>query len=244
LNKVRAFTMRPRVRSIIGQAEPALVLDDVLARRKVLLVSLASGLLGEEAAALLGALVFAELWNATTARADLPAEQRTPAMAHLDEWQHFLHLPTPMPSVLAEARGLGLGLTLAHQHLGQLPEGVRDAVLANARSRVIFQVPAQDARLLAREFGNAPSSSELQTLDAFEVVAQVFAAGRTQPPVTLRTAAPSPGRGRADELRRRSSERYGVPLAEVEAAIRKRHQAPNADAPVGRRRRADGGGQP
>ena len=99
LNKVRAFTMRPRVRSIIGQSNPTLNLRDVLANRKVLLVSLATGLLGEEAAALLGALVVAELWHATMARAGHHQSARQPVMAYLDEWQHFVHLPIPMSSV-------------------------------------------------------------------------------------------------------------------------------------------------
>src|SRR5262249_17191452 len=72
LNKVRALVMRPRVRGIIGQGQPRMSMHDVLAQRKVLLVSLASGLLGSEASALLGAWVFAELWHATTARAGLP----------------------------------------------------------------------------------------------------------------------------------------------------------------------------
>lgn len=237
LNKVRAFTMRSRVRAIIGQADPALNLDDVLAKRQVLLVSLASGLLGEEAAALLGALVFAELWHATTARVGIPERARRPVMAHLDEWQHFLHLPTPMPAMLAEARGLRLGLTLAHQHLGQLPNDVRDAVLANARSRVVFQLPSGDARLLAHELGAGLTPEDLQTLGAFEVVAKLFAAGRSQPPVTLSTYPASPPSSDADQLRGRSRERYGVAPREVEVAIRRRQQAPGADAPIGRRRR-------
>ena len=153
LNKVRAFTMRPTVRSIIGQSQPTLDLGEVLAEGKVLLCSLASGLLGEEAASLLGALIVAELWHATTARAGLPEASRKPVMAYLDEFQHFVHLPTPMPSMLAEARGLGLGLALAHQHLDQLGEEARHAVLANTRSRVVFQLPAGDARVMAREMG-------------------------------------------------------------------------------------------
>ena len=73
----------------------------------MLLCSLASGLLGDEAASLLGALIVAELWHATTARAGIEHSQRRPVMAYLDEFQHFVHLPTPMPSMLAEARGLG-----------------------------------------------------------------------------------------------------------------------------------------
>lgn len=239
LNKVRAFSMRPRVRRIIGQANPPLDLRDVLGRGKILIVSLASGLLGDEAAALLGALVIAELWHATTARANLTQAERQPVMAYLDEWQHFLHLPTPMASVLAEARGLGLGLTLAHQHLGQLPEAARDAVLSNARSRVTFQLPASDARLLAREMGGLLTADDLQGLGSFEVVAQLFAAGSTQPPATARTRPMPATCSDADEIRATSSAAYGVDRAEVEGAIRSRQTNSRPDDLVGRKRHGE-----
>lgn len=158
-------------------------------------------------------------------------------MAHLDEFQHFLHLPTPMPTVLAEARGLGLGLNLLHQNLGQLPTEVRDAVLANARSRVVFQLSAQDAHVLARELGGGLTPEDLQGLGAYEIVVQLFAAGRTQPPVTARSLPPAPAYSDADAIRRRSRARYGVERSQVEAAMRSRHQSPKSDAPIGRRRR-------
>lgn len=222
LNKVRAFTMRPTVRSIIGQSRPMLDLGEVLASGKVLLCSLASGLLGEEAASLLGALIVAELWHATTARAGLPEARRRPVMAYLDEFQHFVHLPTPMPSMLAEARGLGLGLTLAHQHLDQLGDEARHAVLANARSRVVFQLPAGDAAVMARQMGSILTADDLQGLGAFEVVCQLFAAGTTQPPATGKTRPLPPVSANAEAIRDASRERFGVDREAVEKAIRER----------------------
>jgi hypothetical protein len=239
LNKVRAFTMRPRVRSIIGQSQPKLNLRDILESGKVLLVSLASGLLGDEAAALLGALVVAELWNATLARAAQHSDNRHPVMAYLDEWQNFLHLPTPMASVLAEARGLGLGIVLAHQHLGQLPEEARNAVAANALSKVVFQLPAGDARLIAREFGGVLTADDLQGLGAYEVAAQLFAAGTTQTVATATTRWMGERTGSADDVRASSRERYGVARAEVEKQLRSRQHV-RVDAPTGRRQRPGG----
>jgi hypothetical protein len=242
LNKVRAFTMRPRVRSIIGQSNPTLTLRDVLANRKVLLVSLATGLLGEEAAALLGALVVAELWHATMARSGHHASTRRPVMAYLDEWQHFVHLPIPMSSVLAEARGLGLGLTLAHQHLSQLPEETRGAVLADTRSRVVFQLPAADARLMAREMGGVLTPEDLMGLGQYEVAAQLFAGGSTQIPVTATTRPMGAECSDSAEVRERSRRRFGVAREEVEAALRKRQQSEPAKSLGRRDRRPDGNG--
>jgi hypothetical protein len=228
LNKVRAFTMRPTVRSIIGQSQPTLDVGQALAGGKVLLCSLASGLLGDEAASLLGALIVAELWHATSARAGLPEASRKPVMAYLDEFQHFVHLPTPMPSMLAEARGLGLGLTLAHQHLDQLDDEARHAVLANTRSRVVFQLPADDSRVMAREMGNLLTADDLQGLGAYEVACQLFAAGTTQAPATGKTRALGPVTADADALRHESRERFGVDREVIEKSIRDRQSGGSA----------------
>jgi hypothetical protein len=234
LNKVRSFTIRPTVRSIIGQSTPELHLSDVLGSNKVLLCSLASGLLGEEAASLMGALVVAELWHATTARAGFPPSGRRPVMAYLDEWQHFVHLPTPMPSMLAEARGLGLGMTLAHQHLDQLTEEAKHAVLANARSRVIFQLPSADAHAMAREVAPVLTADDLSGLGPYEVVCQLFAGGMTQAPATGRTRPLPVECSSGTEIRQISRERYGVDRDEVERTIRERQQG-TRNGHVGRR---------
>ena len=234
MNKVRAFLGRPRIRNIIGQSRPKLDLGNALSEGKILLVSLASGLLGDEAAALLGALIVAELWHATTARAELPPSQRRPVMAYLDEWQHFLHLPTPMGQVLAEARGLGLGMVLAHQHLQQLPADTQHAVLANARSRTVFQLAAGDARLVAKELGGIFTADDLTGLGPYEVVTQIYAGGATQTPATARTRPLPKATSDPEAIRRHSRERYGVARQDVEASIRQR-QGHRTEAPVGQR---------
>ena len=144
LNKLRQLTLRPRLRAILGQAEPAFTLQDVLNQRRVLLVSLPTGLIGEEAAALLGSLLMARLSQAVYARAGLPAASRAPAFIYADEFQHVVAMPTDLGNLLAQARGLGVGFILAHQHLGQLPAHLcgRSGNLAfgdheNSRSRSV-----------------------------------------------------------------------------------------------------------
>ena len=112
------------------------------------------------------------------------SDRRLATFAYIDEFQDYLHLPVGVEAMLTQARGLGLGLTLAHQHLGQLPAAVREAVLANARSRIIFQVAASDAQALARELTPDVKAADLQNLGRFEVVARLSAGGLVTRPVT------------------------------------------------------------
>jgi hypothetical protein len=237
LNKLRAFVVRRRIRNVIGQATPRLDLDEVLARQRILLVPLRKGLLGDDAAALLGSLVVGQVWRAVQRRSALPPAERLPVFAYVDEVQDYLHLPTSIGEVLAQARGLGLSLTLAHQHLAQLGTELRHAVLANARSRVAFQLGAEDARALAAVFGAPLVASDLQNLGAFEVVAQLAVGNRVIGPVTGRTSPPPPQTGEAAAALDASRARYGVPVADIEAELRARHGRGPVDGLVGRQRR-------
>jgi len=224
MNKLRTFLLRSRVRNVIGQADPAIDLNTIVREGKILIVALPKGLLGEEAGALVGSLVVARLWQAVQGRAALPREQRRPFFAHIDEFQDYLNLPTSLSDLLAQARAYGLGLTLAHQHLGQLPAPVRQAVLANARTKVIFQLAAADARVVAREFEAYLEPSDLQGLGAHEVMLALAQADRVAPPVTAVTMTPPPETGRGTAVRAAARMRYGRDRAEVDAAIRARHE--------------------
>jgi len=237
LNKLRTFLLRRRLRNVVGQSESTFSLEAILANRGVLLVSLSKGVLGTDAAALLGAAILAALWQAVQARAALPAAERTPVFCYVDEFQDYLRLPTDLADVLAQARGYGLGLTLAHQHLGQLPAEVRHAVLANARSRVVFQTAAGDARLLAREFAPYLTPTDLQGLGPFEAVLAASSGGRVLPPTTIATLpAPEPT-GYGEAARARSRQRYGRDATDVEAALRSRTNGQSKAVTVGSRRR-------
>jgi hypothetical protein len=238
MNKLRTFLLRRRLRNIIGQAEPTFDFDRALAERAIVLVPLSKGLLGDEAAALLGSLVVTRMWQAVQKRAELPVSERPATFACIDEFQDYLHLPSGVETILAQARGLGLGLTLAHQHLGQLPASVREAVLANARSRIIFQVAAHDAGVLARELAPYVRATDLQALGRFEVVTTLATGSRVAPPATAVTLPPPPTTGQSATARLRSRSYYGAPGDQVEAAIHARHTMPATGFTAGRRRRS------
>ena len=241
LNKLEALTTRPSLRSILGQVEGAIDFPRLVRERGVLLVNLSTGTLGTDAAYLLGALLFGGLWNAVSARGNLSPEKRAPVSCVVDEFQNVVKLPTPVETILTEARSYRLGLTLAHQHLGQLDSDLSHAMMANARSKVVFQTSRADAVTFARELGAGLTPEDMQGIPAYEAVAQVFARGKVQPPATIATADLPPKVREADEVRSASVARFGVPRDEVDAAIVERlhgSQAPTRQ--VGRARR----GQP
>jgi hypothetical protein len=236
MNKLRPL-LRPGLRAVLGQRSSRFDLRAALSEGKVLLVPLQRGVLGPDAASLLGSLVLSELWGALQGRSRLLAERRRPVMVYVDEVQDYLHLPTDLGEALAQARGYGVGFTLAHQFLAQLPPGMRSAVLANARSRVCFQLAPDDAAVIAR--GRAELAPEdLTALGPYEVYLSLVAAGQVTPYASGRTRPPVAASSDERVLRERSRERFGRPLDEVEAsfAALADEQAP-ADV-GGRRRRA------
>jgi hypothetical protein len=239
LNKLRPFLLRKSVRTIVGQVEPRFRIDEVFSRRKVVLVSLAKGLIGPEAAALLGALFMAELWQAILGRARLPVERRQTVTVYADEFQDYVHLPTDMADALAQARGLGVGLTLAHQHLAQLPGNLKAAVLANARSRVCFQLAGEDAQLMARFGGELLRPIDFQRLRRYQAYVQLVLDGEVTDFASARTLPLPPASSDPLAVREVSRRRYGRPVDEVETEIRRLVEPEReADAALGRRRRA------
>ncbi|MBF6238703.1 type IV secretory system conjugative DNA transfer family protein [Nocardia otitidiscaviarum] len=202
LNKLRAFLLRPFVREAIAAGESTLDLADVLDHGGICLARLPKGVLGEETTRLVGSLLVARTWQATTARASTAPSARPDASLILDEAQNFLHMATPVEDMLAEARGLRLSLVLAHQNLGQLPRELREGISANARNKIIFSASPEDARDLARHTSPWLTEHDLTHLDAHHAAARLLVGGQQTPPFTLTThALPDPVPGRAREIR-------------------------------------------
>jgi hypothetical protein len=223
LNKLRSVLLRPTVRNILGQAESTIDIADAMDHGGIVLISLAKGLLGEETSRLLGAILVTLMWQAAMARADRPETERPYFHLYLDEFQNYLHLPHSFDDVLVEARGYRLGLTLAHQHLSQLHRGVRDALSANAHTRVIFQSGPDEARAFAREF-EPLTEHNLRSLQRFQVAVRLCVDGRVQPAFTgtTRPLPESLGASHGFELADYSLARHGRDRYEVEQEIRDR----------------------
>jgi hypothetical protein len=216
MNRIRPFLLRPQLRAVLGQSRPRFEFSQVFSERKVLLVNLAKGALGSEAAALLGSLILTQLWAAALRRTTITAGRRHPVFVYVDEVQDYLRLPTDIGEALVQARGLGVGFVLAHQHLSQLDPSTRSVVLTNARSRICFQLAAEDARALA---SGPLSADDLRELPAFEVYAQLVAGGAVQPWCSGRTLPATARLSNPGDVRQRSRERYGIDRRTVDAEI-------------------------
>ncbi len=150
LNKVGAFTANPLVRNIIGQPKSSFNIRQIMDQRKILIVNLSRGLVGEDNAALLGALLVTKIQLGAMSRADIPASERSPFYLYVDEFQNFA--TDSFATILSEARKYGLNLTVANQYIAQMSQEVRDAVFGNVGSIVAFRMGVDDARSMQRYF--------------------------------------------------------------------------------------------
>jgi type IV secretory pathway TraG/TraD family ATPase VirD4 len=222
LNKLRAFSLYKPLRLMLGQSN-GIDLTEAMQRKHIVLVPLRTGLLGTETAALIGSLVMAAVWQATLARAALPKDQRHPVWMYLDEFQRIVRLPIDLADMLAQARGFGLGLTLAHQYLNQLSPEIKAAVLGTARSQLIFQVEQEDATELAPRF--APlTRDDLTALGPHEIALRPCVDGITLSPVTGITYPLPPLTTDPRGLVKVSLRRHGIPHTEIDQQIAARTQ--------------------
>lgn len=216
-NKLRPL-LSPTLRAVLGQTAPRFNVRQVLTENKILLVPLQVGVLGHSAAQLLAAAVLAELWQAIRERVAITEHDRTPVQVYIDEVQDFLRLPTNLADALATARSLRAGFTLAHQYGAQLPKAMHEAVAANARSRICFQLSVADARAMTAG-QSVLAAEDFMSLPAYAVYAQLVRDNTVQPWVSAATAPAPRETSDPDAVRQSSREQYGQPLQAVEAAF-------------------------
>lgn len=242
LNKLRQLTLRPGLRNILGQAKPKFSLTDLFYKRRIVLVPLNKGITGGGTSRLIGSLIVGLTWTLALSRAGIPAEKRHIVSIFIDELQDYLSLPTDLSDALAQARGLGIGLTLAHQYRDQLPLDIRSGIDANARNKIVFGLNSRDAKDMA---AMAPelSAEDFMALPRYQIYASIQSNGRNTGWVQGKTLPPPPALREAAELKAMSQATYGIPAEQVEEDYLKLFgdsvETPPEweDAAIGRRKR-------
>jgi hypothetical protein len=185
LNKVGAFTASPLVRNIIGQPKSSFNVRQIMDDRKILIVNLSRGQVGEDNAALLGALLVTKIQLAAMSRANIPAEERIPFYLYVDEFQNFA--TDSFATILSEARKYALNLTVANQYIAQMSQDVRDAVFGNVGSMVAFRMGADDARSMQRYFEPKFEEYDLVHMDNRNFVINMTISGEKVPAFSATT---------------------------------------------------------
>lgn len=219
LNKVGSFLANDAVRNIVGQKRSAINFRDLMDKKRILIANLSKGKIGESGANLLGSLLIAKLQFAAMARADTPEDRRQDFNLFVDEFQNFV--TESFADILAEARKYRLCLHLANQYLGQVDEGIRDAVLANAGTLVSFRLGPDDARVIAREFEPQFDYVQVMNLDAHEIICKVMEKGKVSQPIQGATLLPSrsPSEKRKRAAIKLSRTRYAKKRTLVASAV-------------------------
>lgn len=218
LNKVGQFLTTIPLRNIVGQRTSAVNFRKIMDEGKIFVADLAKGRIGEDACSLLGALLMTQIQLAALSRAELPEAERRPFYAFADEFHDFLTLS--FADILSASRKYGLNLVLAHQHLAQLDEKLRAAILGNAGTIIAFRVGVEDAELLAKEFYPVFNESDLVNLPNHHIYLKLMIDGAPSRPFSAFTLPPQPKTASYKQaIIDHSRQQYCRPRREVEQAL-------------------------
>lgn len=207
LNKVGQFLSSQTIRNIVGHPTSTIDLESMMNEGKIILVNLSQGKLGEDASALLGAMLITKIQLAAMNRVHVSESERKDFFMYVDEFQTFA--TTSFIKILSEARKYRLNLTLANQYVGQVDEEVQKAIFGNAGSLVSFAVGGVDARMLSKEFGLLYKEEELVGLGNYQIILKLSIDNQACSPFSA-TTLPLPrsrNQNRAKVIRS-SRERY------------------------------------
>lgn len=217
-SKFNNFIANDYVRPIIGQVKSSFKFRQIMDEKKILLVSLSKGKIGDINSGLLGMLVVGKLLLAAFSRIDISQEQRTDFNLYIDEFQNFT--TDSIATILSEARKYRLNLTIAHQFIAQLEEKIRDAVFGNVGSMVVFRVGAQDTDFLVKQFEPVFSQNDLMNIDNLNAYIRLLIKGQTSKPFNIRTPLyPAQDHTLVHQLKELSSAKYGTDRQTIEMDI-------------------------
>jgi len=219
-NKIGRFLAASTIRNILGQARSTVRFGQIMDEGKILFVNLSKGKIGEDNANLLGSLIISRLNFMAMQRVRIPEEKRRDFYLYADEFQNFAS--GSFASILSEARKYHLCLNLTHQYTAQLPEEMQDAIFGNVGTIISFALGAPDAKVLAPEFAPVFDENDLITLDKYNIYLKLMIDGMTSRPFSAVTLPPPTERtGNAQKVVELSRQKYGRPVEEVEARIRR-----------------------
>ncbi len=229
VSKFDRFVTEKIMRNIVGQPKSAINFGNIMAEKKILLIDLSKGKIGEENSNFLGLILVPKILAAAMGRHVLLGKEDFPDFyLYVDEFQNFA---TPdFATILSEARKYRLNLIVANQFIGQLTDEIRDAVFGNVGTLVAFRVGADDADYLEKQFGPVFKAPDLINNPVGNCYIRVLVGGHPSVPFSMRIAkdridAAPKNKEIAAKIRDLSRTKYGTPAAEVESYINQKMSA-------------------
>ncbi len=221
-NKVGQFLSSAIIRNMVGQTKSSIDLREIMDSKKILLINLSKGRIGEDNSALLGAMLITKMQLAAMSRVDIPEETRNDFYLYVDEFQNFA--TESFANILSEARKYRLNLIVAHQYIGQLVQDrntvVRDAIFGNVGTLICFRVGADDAEFLEKEFDPTYLLNDLVNLTKYHIYLKLMINGVSSTPFSATTLPPiSEPTGNTEKVVKVSRERYATEREIVEEKI-------------------------
>ncbi len=223
-SKVTSFVFNEFLRPIINQKKSAFNFREVMDNKKILIINLSKGRIGDLNAGLLGMVIVGKLLMAALSRVDMPENQRKDFYLYIDEFQNFT--TDSIGIILSEARKYHLNLIVANQFIKQLKENIRDAVFGNVGSIVSFRVGPDDAEFLKNKFEPVFTPQDLINIDNLNACVNLLINGQTTRPFNIKLVTDTVfGAGsidNAEAIRQMSRQKYGRPREDVEHEIQER----------------------
>lgn len=219
-NKVGQFLSSSTIRNIVGQPKSTIDLGEIMNSKKIFLVDLSVGKIGEDNSALLGAMIITKFQLAAMQRAKIPLAQRKDFYLYVDEFQNFA--TESFAIILSEARKYKLNLTMTNQYIAQMHEQVAKAIFGNVGTIVSFRVGAQDANALVKEFEPVFTANDLINLNNYNIYVKMAIDGVTRPAFSAITLPLSKEEfeGNRETIIQASQKRYARSREEIEGEIR------------------------
>ncbi|HOZ53559.1 MAG TPA: type IV secretion system DNA-binding domain-containing protein [bacterium] len=187
-NKVGQFLSSSFMRNIVGQVKSSIDIREIMDGRKILIMNLSKGRIGEDNSALLGAMMITKIQLAAMSRVDIDEQERKDFYLYIDEFQNFS--TESFANILSEARKYRLNLIMAHQYIEQLNERVKPAVFGNVGTIIVFRVGAADAEELVKEFTPVFTEEDIVNLPKYEMYLKLMIDGIASDPFSARGLPP------------------------------------------------------
>lgn len=217
-SKFDVFLANDIMRPIIAQEKSSFNFREIMDGKKILLVNLSKGRLGDINANLIGLILVGKILMAALSRVDALGADLPPFYLYIDEFQNIT--TDSIATILSEARKYKLSLNIAHQFIAQLEEDIRDAVFGNVGSICAFRVGQDDAEYLEKQFTPVFSAQDLASIDNFNAYIKILVNGRPAEPFDIRLMPREAGDvSQVEQIKELSSLTYGRDRGEVEAAV-------------------------